>query len=501
MKSDFKRGAGVLCHISSLPGRYGIGSLGKEAYDFVDFLERGKIKYWQILPLVQTGYGDSPYQSVCCNSGNPYFIDLPTLARRGLLDEEELAAAEMPEGDIDYGELYRRRYATLRLAYARFDINDPAFKSFVESGRFDDYALFMSLKSMYGGTYRDWPRAYKYKEGLAISELRKNLYKKEYCFWQFLQFEFLNEWKALKDYANAKGIEIVGDIPLYVADDSSDVWARPELFLLDEDLDPVEVAGVPPDYFSVTGQLWGNPLYDWDANEREGFAWWTERIKRSCELYDIVRIDHFRGFDRFYAIPEGAPTAETGEWRQGPGMKLFAAAESALGDVKIIAEDLGVIDEGVVALREATGFPGMKIMMFAFDGNENNEYLPQHITENTVTYTGTHDNDTALGFVLGMSEERFASFRKLVRAALKYEGVSYPVVSVHDAARAIVRCALGTRSDIAIVPVQDILVLGNFARMNVPSTSSGNWRFRLSEIPGRRVAAWLRNAVRSSGRE
>ena len=501
MKSKLTRGAGILCHISSLPGKYGIGSLGKEAYEFVDFLERSKVKYWQILPLVQTGYGDSPYQSVCCNSGNPYFIDLPTLCGRGLLTEEELREAEMPEGDIDYGELYRRRYATLRLAYARFNINDRAFKKFVESGAFDDYALFMSLKSIYGGTYRDWPHAYKFKEELAISELRQNVYKNEYCFWQFLQFEFANEWRALKSYANKKGIQLVGDIPLYVADDSSDVWAHPELFLLDEDLNPTEVAGVPPDYFSAKGQLWGNPLYDWAANERENFAWWTGRIKHACTLYDIVRIDHFRGFDRFYAIPESAPTAETGEWREGPGTKLFEAASRELGDVKIIAEDLGVMDDGVIALRDKTGFPGMKIMMFAFDGNKDNDYLPQNICENSVTYTGTHDNDTALGFIMEMSEERFVSFRKMLRAALKYEGISYPVVSRQDAAKALVKCALGTKSVLCVVPVQDILGLDNSARMNTPSTSSGNWKFRLQSIPSRRVAAWLRGAVKTSGRE
>lgn len=500
-KRAFKRGAGILCHISSLPGKYGIGSLGKEAYDFVDFLERSKIKYWQILPLVQTGYGDSPYQSVCCNSVNPYFIDLEQLCKQGLLDSDELKEAEMSGGRVDYGGLYERRYATLRLAYARFNINDRSFKKFVESGLYDDYALFMSLKSVYGGTYRDWPRAYKFHEELALSEFKENAYKKQYCFWQFLQYQFLKQWKALKAYANNKGIEIIGDIPLYVADDSSDVWAHPEMFLVDEDLNPTEVAGVPPDYFSVTGQLWGNPLYDWDYAERDGYRWWTERIKRSCELYDIVRIDHFRGLDRYYAIPASATTAEIGSWRKGPGMKLFEAAANALGSVKIIAEDLGVIDDGVIALREATGFPGMKIMLFAFDGNENNEYLPKFITENTVTYTGTHDNDTALGFILGMDDAQFIKFRKSLRAALKSEGVSYPIVSRQDAARALVKCALGTKSDMCIIPVQDILGLDNSARMNVPSTSSGNWQFRLENIPDRRIAAWLRYAVKSSGRE
>lgn len=501
MENNLRRGAGILCHISSLPGKYGIGSFGKEAYEFVDFLERSKIKYWQILPLVQTGYGDSPYQSVCCNSLNPYFIDVESLAERGLLTRDELAAAEMPAGKVDYGALYSRRYAALRLAYRRFNVNDAAFKEFVESGLYDDYALFMSLKSIYGGTYRDWPRAFKFKEELAISELRKNVYKKEYCFWQFLQFECMNEWRALKSYANGKGIEIIGDIPLYVADDSSDVWAHPEMFLLDKNLNPTEVAGVPPDYFSATGQLWGNPLYDWDAAKKDGYKWWTERMARACELYDVVRIDHFRGFDRFYAIPEGAATAEVGEWRDGPGIALFEAAKAALGPVKIIAEDLGILDDGVIALRDKTGFPGMKIMLFAFDGNENNEYLPQFIEENTVTYTGTHDNDTAFGFILGMDDGQFFKFRKLLRAALRYEGDSYPVVDRHEAARGVVRCALGTKSVMAVVPIQDILGLDNSARMNVPSTPSGNWQFRLEKIPDRRIAAWLRNMVKASGRE
>ncbi len=496
----FERGAGVLLHISSLPGKYGIGSLGKEAYEFVDFLERSKVKYWQILPLVQTGYGDSPYQSVCCISGNPYFIDLETLAEQGLLDEEELKDAEMPEGDVDYGEIYRRRYATLRRAYARFNINNSEFKKFVQSGIFDDYALFMSLKSVYGGTFREFPRAYKFKEELAISEFRENAYRKEYCFWQFLQFEFEKQWLALKQYVNSKGIKLIGDIPLYVACDSADVWAHPEMFLLDEDLNPIDVAGVPPDYFSATGQLWGNPLYDWKKMEADGFKWWIWRMRHATKLYDIVRIDHFRGLDRYFAIPYGAPTAEKGEWRQGPGVKLFNAIRAELGPVKIVAEDLGIIDDGVIALRKATGFPGMKIMMFAFDGDEENEYLPCNITENSVTYTGTHDNDTSLGFVLAMDKERFAEFVKMLRAALRYEGLSYPVVSRVEAARAIMWCALGTRSDMCIIPIQDVLDLDNSTRMNVPSTSSGNWQFRLKSMPSRRVAAWLRNVLKETGR-
>ncbi len=500
IKSTFERGAGVLCHISSLPGKYGIGSLGSEAYAFVDFLVRAKAKYWQILPLVQTGYGDSPYQSVCCNSGNPYFIDLEKLFCEGLLDEEELKDAEMPGGKVDYGQLYRRRYETLRRAYARFNIKDEQFVKFVESGLFDDYALFMSLKSIYGGTFRDWPAAYKFRHKAVLDEFRRNVYKGEYCFWQFLQFEFFRQWKELKAYANANGVRLIGDLPLYMASDSSDVWAHPELFLLDEDLEPVSVAGVPPDYFSATGQLWGNPLYDWQKMREQGYAWWTERIRRAYGLYDIIRLDHFRGFDRYYAIPNGSPTAEAGEWRQGPGAELFEAAERSLGKLEIIAEDLGIIDDGVIKLRSYTGFPGMKILLFAFDGDENNAYLPENIGKNSVTYSGTHDNATAFGFLNGMTESAFADFGRRLRAALRSEGVSYPFVTRRDAVRALIRCALATRSDICVIPVQDILGLDDSARMNVPGTSSGNWQFRLTEIPGRQQAAVFRAAVRAAGR-
>lgn len=500
IKRAFERGAGVLCHISSLPGKYGIGSLGKEAYAFVDFLVRAKAKYWQILPLVQTGYGDSPYQSVCCNSGNPYFIDLEKLHEDGLLDDEELKDAEMPAGRIDYGQLYRRRYATLRIAYARFNKNDEQFVAFVKSGLFDDYALFMTLKSVYGGTFREFPTAYKFRHKAVIDELRSNTYSGEYCFWQFVQYQFLKQWKALKAYANSCGIRLIGDLPLYMAADSSDVWSHPELFELDEDLNPVDVAGVPPDYFSATGQLWGNPLYNWQLMEQDGYAWWKERIRRAYELYDIIRLDHFRGFDRYYAIPNGSPTAEFGEWRKGPGKALFEEAERALGHLNIIAEDLGIIDDGVVELRDFTGFPGMKILLFAFDGDNDNAYLPKNILQNSVTYSGTHDNDTALGFINGMTESAFLEFKKHLRAALRGERVSYPFVSRRDTVRALVRCALNTRSDICIVPIQDILVLDNSARMNVPGTPSGNWQFRIDEIPGRQQAALFRAAVRSAKR-
>lgn len=500
-KFSAQRGAGVLCHISSLPNRYGIGSLGKEAYDFVDTLAKYGVKYWQILPLQQTGYGDSPYQSVSCTSGNPYFIDLVALKNQGLLDKEELKSAERKlKNDIDYGDLYENRYKLLRRAYARFNVKDPDFVAFIESGEAEEYALFMSLKSRYGGTFNTFPDAYKYHEHLAIYEFRNSVYREEYCFWVFLQFIFNNQWNALKCYANSKGIKIIGDIPLYVAYDSADVWAHPELFKLDQDLNPVEVAGVPPDYFSKDGQLWGNPVYNWDAIRAAGYDWWIKRIAHAQHMYDIVRIDHFRGIDRYYAIPAGAATAKVGEWEQGPGVALFEEAERRLGPLNIIAEDLGVIDEGVIALREACGFPSMKVMMFAFDGREDNDYLPQNIEEHSVVYTGTHDNDTALGFMLKMTEKQFKSVKSQLRAALKYVGAYTPVVDRADAVRAIVLCALGARSSVAIIPVQDILCLDNWSRMNTPSTAEGNWKFRLTGDLNRNAMARFKNDVIRSGR-
>lgn len=389
-ENEKTRSAGVLCHISSLPNEYGIGSLGSEAYAFVDLLKKNGVKYWQILPLQQTGYGDSPYQSVCCTSGNPYFIDVVALKKQGLLDDEELENAKMPAGDVDYAALYEKRYALLRLAYARFNIRDKDFVAFIESGEYEDYALFMSLKARYGGVFNHFPDAYKYKEHLAVFEFRNAVYRSEYCFWLFLQYIFKQQWSALKKYANENGVKIIGDIPLYVAYDSSDIWGRPELFCLDEDLKPVKVAGVPPDYFSKHGQLWGNPLYNWDAMRADNYDWWINRIAKAAEMYDVVRIDHFRGFDRYYAIPAGARNAVEGEWEQGPGNEFFEEVKKRLGDVHIIAEDLGVLDDGVIALREQTGFPGMNVLMFAFDGEEDNAYLPANIAENSVSLSLIH---------------------------------------------------------------------------------------------------------------
>lgn len=491
-----ERGAGILCHISSLPGKYGIGTVGKEAYEFADFLKSAHVKYWQILPLAQTGCGDSPYSSVCCNSGNPFFIDLEALKEEGLLDAEELKNCEMPAGDVDYGELYKTRFDVLRLAYARFDIKNEEFVEFVESGEFDDYAVFMSLKSRYSGSFDTFPDSYKYIENLAIKEFKESAYKSDYCFWIFLQFVFKKQWAKLKAYVNSLGIKIIGDLPLYVAYDSSDVWARPELFCLDEDLNPTEVAGVPPDYFSPTGQLWGNPVYNWDLLESENYEWWINRIRKAHEMVDVIRIDHFRGFDRYYSIPAGAETAEVGEWKRGPGLKLFLQIRKKLGNVPVIAEDLGVIDYGVEKLRQRTGYPGMKIMLFAFDGKPANPYLPKNIQENSVAYTGTHDNATVMGLLNRMNDSQFAVFKARLRAALKDEGVHFPFITRAEAARALCVCVMACNADLAILPVQDLLGLGDEARMNVPSTAEGNWKFRLTKQPTRYDAAIMRKIVK-----
>jgi len=500
MENLIERGAGILCHISSLPGKYGIGTVGKEAYEFADFLKSAHVKYWQILPLAQTGYGDSPYSSVCCNSGNPYFIDLEALKDEGLLDEEELASCEMPEGDIDYGALYKTRYDVLRLAYARFDIKNEEFVKFVESREFDDYAVFMSLKSRYSGSFQDFPDSYKYSENLAIKEFRETNYKSDYCFWIFLQYTFKKQWAKLKNYVNALGIQIIGDLPLYVAYDSSDVWARPELFRLDENLKPTEVAGVPPDYFSPTGQLWGNPVYNWDLLESERYGWWIDRIRKAREMVDIIRIDHFRGFDRYYSIPAGAETAEVGEWKQGPGLKIFLQIRKKLGNVPVIAEDLGIIDYGVEKLRQRTGYPGMKIMLFAFDGKPTNPYLPRNIHENSVVYSGTHDNATTLGLLKRMTDSQFSVFKTRLRLTLKDEEVVFPFITRKEAARALCVSVLATKANLAVLPVQDLLGLGDEARMNVPSTATGNWKFRLKKIPSRYHAAILRKIIKEYDR-
>ena len=458
-------------------------------------MKKAGVKYWQILPTVQTGFCDSPYQSVCCISGNPYFIDLKSLYRNGLLDEEELQSAEMPEGNIDYATLYERRFNLLRLAYARFNVKDKDFTAFVDSKEFDDYALFMSLKSRFGATFDTWPDAYKFREKLAMLEFRRSVMKSDFLFWQFVQFIYFQQWKKLKAYVNSLGISIIGDMPLYVAYDSADVWAHPDLFRLDRNLSPTKVAGVPPDYFSEKGQLWGNPLYNWDEMLSDGFDWWIKRVENAKSQYDIIRIDHFRGLDRYYAIPFGREDACEGEWEQGPGIRLFHEIIRRIGAVNIIAEDLGISDAGVTRLIERTGFPGMKVLQFAFDGKADNPYLPANFRENSVVYTGTHDNDTTLGFLNEMTDNEFAHFKTQLRSALKSENVVYPFATREQTVWAMNICALASCANIAVLPVQDIMCLGSEARMNVPSEPSGNWQYRLDKLPPRKSIALLKRAI------
>lgn len=500
MENKLARGAGILCHISSLPNKYGIGTLGKEAYDFADFLKSAHVKYWQILPLVQTGFGNSPYSSVSCFSGNPYFIDLEALQRDGLLDEGELKICEMTAGRVNYAALHDTRMSVLRLAYARFNTRDREFISFIESGEFEDYALFMSLKSMYPGSFDSFPDAYKFAEPEAMREFRRSVYKSEYLFWLFLQFTFKKQWRKLKEYVNSLGIKIIGDMPIYVAYDSADVWAHPDMFLLDNDLKPTMVAGVPPDYFSKDGQLWGNPLYNWETMADNDYEWWANRMKHASEMFDVLRLDHFRGFDRYWAIPADSETAANGRWLEGPKSRLFVRIMKSMGSMPIIAEDLGVMDSGVLLLRNRLGCPGMKVILFAFDGNLNNPYLPQRITANSVTYTGTHDNETAREFLDNMTDEQFRTLKRRLRDALKHENLVYPMATKEETVRALCLCAIASPSNIAILPIQDLLGLDGESRMNFPSTVDGNWEFRLKEQPSRYDAAIMRKMVKDNNR-
>lgn len=477
------RESGVLCHISSLPGKYGIGSLGKEAYRFAKSLAKCGVKYWQVLPLVQTGFGNSPYSSVSCTSGNPYFIDLELLAAQGLITREELRGAEK-KGEIDYAALYAERYPLLRKAFSRFFFDSEEFRAYVKSGVSEDYALFMTAKTVFGGGFTDWEEGIRDRDPEALERLRTD-HHEEYLFWNFLQYEFTLQWTALKDFCNARGVKLIGDIPLYAAYDSADVWANPELFKLDKKRKPVKVAGMPPDYFSPTGQLWGNPVYDWKAHEKQDFCWWKARLRHALEIYDTVRIDHFRGIDRYYEIPFGDETAENGVWQDGPKEKLFAGIDKS----SVIAEDLGTIDDGVRALLDRTGFSGMKVLLFAFDGNPDNPFLPENIGENSVCYTGTHDNDTVSGYLETLTAEEFILFRSRVAASLEKSGVAVPLGKKgENFPKAFVHLAMSTASRLAVIPIQDALGLNNSARMNFPGRQDGNWQFRLEKQPS--SGAW-----------
>lgn len=466
------RTSGVLMPISSLPSPYGIGTMGKAARRFVDFLKKGGQTYWQILPICPTSCGDSPYQSFSSFAGNPYYIDLEILCKDKLLNKKECESFDWggSERYVDYGTMYASRYALLRKAYTRFVKDIPQeYWDFCEEQKdwLEDYALFMTLKDANEGmSWANWPKELKDRQWDAINAAKEQ-YAENLNFYKMLQYLFFKQWKELKAYANENGIRIIGDVPIYVAGDSADVWANPEQFYLDEERNPIEVAGCPPDAFSADGQLWGNPLFRWDVMKNDGYAWWTKRISAMAKLYDIVRIDHFRGFDSYYAIPAKDDTARNGQWRQGPGMDLFRTLEEKLGKLPIIVEDLGYLTPSVYQLLEDSGFPGMKVLQFAFDSREGNEYLPHRYPKNCVVYTGTHDNDTIMGWMKSAPKE-MVKFAKEYLNLTKEEGYNWGMM----------RGAWASVADMAIVPMQDLLGLGSEARLNTPSTLGNNWKWR-----------------------
>lgn len=466
------RTSGVLMPISSLPSPYGIGTMGKAARKFIDFLSKAGQKYWQILPICQTSYGDSPYQSFSSFAGNPYFIDLEYLCKDKLLTKKECESFDWGDSDqyIDYGTMYVSRYALLRKAYKRFHKNVPAdYAKFVEKQKnwLKEYSLFMAIKDANGGvSWLEWDEKLKRRDEKAIAEAKQE-YADEIDFYCMLQYLFFKQWKELKTYANDKGIDIIGDVPIYVALDSADVWANPTQFYLDKNLNPIEVAGCPPDAFSADGQLWGNPLFRWDVMKKDDFSWWTNRIKAVASLYDIVRIDHFRGFDSYYAIPAKDDTAKNGSWKKGPGIALFKTLEKKLGKLPIIAEDLGFLTPSVHKLLKDSGFPGMKVIQFAFDSREDSDYLPHNYPTNCVVYTGTHDNDTVMGW-MKTAPKASVKFAKEYLNLTEEEGYNW----------GLMRAAWSSVADMAIVPMQDILGLGSEARINIPSTLGNNWKWR-----------------------
>ncbi len=470
------RASGILMHITSLPSEHGIGTMGKAAYEFVDFLKKAGQKYWQILPVCPTSYGDSPYQSFSTFAGNPYFIDLDLLAEEGLLKKEEYETVdwESDEEHVNYGAMYEKRYPILRKAAERF-LAKPSleFENYVNDQNsfwLKEYALFMALKDAHGGApWSEWEEELRLRDQETLEKARET-YRSEILFYEVLQYWFTKQWNALKSYANEKGISIIGDLPIYVSMDSVDVWSNPVLFQLDENMTPIEVAGCPPDAFSADGQLWGNPLFDWDYMDGEGYTWWIQRIQHVTRIYDMVRIDHFRGFAGYYAIPYGDTTAKNGKWKTGPGMKLFTAIEKALGPQNIIAEDLGFLTEDVHTLLDDSGYPGMRVLEFAFDSRDTGDsasYLPHNYIHKCAAYTGTHDNEPVLGWLETAGAEDVQMAREYLHLT-KEEGENWGMM----------RCLWGSVSDLTVVQAQDILDLGHEARMNTPSTTGSNWSWR-----------------------
>lgn len=464
------RKSGILLHISSLPSRHGIGTFGRDAYKFVDFLEKSHQSYWQILPLGPTSYGDSPYQTFSAFANNPYFIDLDILVRKGLLLKEEIVSTFESETKVSYGNLYEERFIILRKAFERFNLKQLKYRRFVDANKYwlKDYAFFMALKMHHGGaSWMSWDDSIRMRDKEAMAYYRK-LLKDDILFYQFIQFMANDQWMKLKAYANKKGVEMIGDMPIYVSYDSSDVWANPAYFQLDEKRLPIEVAGVPPDNFSADGQLWGNPLYNWENLKKDGYSWWVDRVKASMEIFDMVRIDHFIGFQNYYSIPYGDLTARNGVWKKGPGFDLFKAINKKIEHANIIAEDLGVVTPEVRQLLKDTNFPGMKLLQFAFDHKIDSEFLPHHHTKNMVVYTGTHDNETTRTWFTHLNKED----RNFCLTYINHAGRKSEVDS-------LIKATLSSVADTAIIPMQDYLNLGSEGRMNVPSTTGNNWVWRM----------------------
>lgn len=512
--TKFERNAGILMPVSSLPSPYGIGTFGKDAYDFVTFVKECNHKYWQVLPLGPTTYGDSPYQSYSAFAGNPYFVDLDMLIEAGFLLKSEVISRDWGDGIVpvnvseddavngrfgtyrdgnigderyvSYEKIYNNRFDILRIAYNRFKAACAESKKTLAKGlplykQFDnfvkdnadwleDYALFMALKSHFNNvSWGEWETDIKFRKPEAMSRYEEQ-FSDDIGYWKFIQFEFYLQWNALKQYANSNGIEIIGDIPIYMGYDSVDVWANQGEFQLDENLTPIKVAGVPPDAFSDAGQKWGNPLYDYDKMEANGFSWWRKRMAASAKLYDVIRIDHFIGIVKYYTIPADMPDARQGEYRQGPGQKLLDVINESIGDKKIIAEDLGVEVPEVAKILKENGYPGMKVLEFAFGGDRKNPHLPYNYTQNLVCYGGTHDNETLLGFFEDRGDWEL--------------GYAYDYLDTRDKGRMVdqvFRAAYSSVAVLTVFAVQDILKLGNWARMNLPSSMGNNWKWRMQK--------------------
>lgn len=492
-KVNDNRTSGVLMHISSLPGPYGIGTMGENARKFVDFLVNAGQTYWQVLPVGPTSYGDSPYQSFSTFAGNPYFIDLEYLKNDGLITQEELNPLNenVDIEKIDYGRLYHERYEILRRAFERFDLSSIDFSSFCKQESFwlNDFSLFMALKDANNGnSWTQWDEKYKLRNKEALKDFEETN-KKDIFFHLFIQYIFYKQWIALKEYANSRGIKIIGDIPIYVAEDSSDVWANPQLFLLKPDLTPAFVGGCPPDAFSDAGQLWGNPVYNWDENKKENYRWWIERIRSSFKIFDCVRIDHFRGFESYWQIPAGDDTAKNGSWQKGPAYDLFRQIKEDLGDLPIIAEDLGYMTKEVYEFRQQTAFPGMKIIQFAFNEEMNSEHIPHNYTTDYVVYAGTHDNETLRGWIDNQDPS-------LLQRAKEYAGLT----EEEGYNWGIIRLCMTSVADTAIFQLQDLLDLGNWARMNLPGTLGTNWQWRAKELPSDELKDRLYRYTKNSNR-